>query len=764
MTLALAITPTGTTNTQEFDKGVTVPAGGGVFTFDVTGFDLNLKGIGAGTYTLSFIVLDGAGNRIGQFFGNPLTIGTAATPSINTVPTYSTQIAAGADFTAQWTLGNSGSVTAPVTLLAVITPVGTTNSKEFYRPASIPPGGAVINTVITISELLAAGISTGQFTVTFVVFDANDQRIGQFFGNPLTIGTASPTFSSVPAYSSTIGVGETLHTEWTLGNTGNATAPLELVIAITPAGTTNTREFSKGVSVPAGGGLFVFDVSGTQLSAAGIGAGNYTLAFIALDGAGNRVGQFFGSPLTISTVQAAPSSITSAPVAPSSTSPEGFLTAQQITSGDLSGLVDSWSVPAQDPLAGQLLDRAFAYDQAIAVLALLSVGNVEQALKILQALAALEAGTGHLGFVYRTGSSGADFPAVFTGSNAWVGDAFVTYELATGDSQFRSVAERIADALLSFKDPASGLLRGGIDADGSPYRWVSTEHNLDAYFFLDKLAALTGDDRYRQAADQLSEAIDAHLWAGDHFRQGLGDDLIALDVQALGGIYLVSIGDSTRAETVRTFIENNFKRTVRVKGASVAGYAPYRSDSFIWVEGSFLVGLLDLRLGKAEAVQDLIEAMEHFRDHSGAFRYSSETHKSRASGSEVLFPSFGHIAATAWSILLQRQLSLSSLAAAAQEPASASTPFLEATAGPAPSLTLPTLFTPAGSTFGHQRLSRSSRFPSGKGPFDFRLTAGEMSLLNLLPGLYNISFLSSGGFGSLIPDGFFKALMEFLFE
>ena len=71
-----------------------------------------------------------------------------------------------------------------VNLLAVFTRAGTSNSIEVYRDGRVAPGGGVVNILLTAAELAAAGITPGEYTVSFIAFDPDGNRIGQYFGNP----------------------------------------------------------------------------------------------------------------------------------------------------------------------------------------------------------------------------------------------------------------------------------------------------------------------------------------------------------------------------------------------------------------------------------------------------------------------------------------------------------------------------------------------------------------------------------------------------
>ena len=763
VTLVIGITPLGATDpsaTREFSKIIEVPAGGGAFEFGITGDGLARAGIGEGEYGLSFIALGGDGRKIGSgFFGNLLRIGEAQ-PVVTQAPAFSDRIDVGQDFTVQWQAGNSGPVSAEVTLLTVFRRVGTDpndpkNFIEISRTGLVPPRGGPINVLISASDLARAGIVAGEHILTFILFNnANDQRIGQSFGNLLAIGQAAPAFSTLPAYNPQLVEGSDLVTLWNVGNTGPVTGDVTLVVAITQPGTTHTVEFSQNVRVPPGGGNFEFRIPWAQLSQAGVGPGRRTASFVAVDGNGNRLGSFFGKPLEIL----------------EGGTPVSFLFSQRVTApGPTSGLLNSWKVPADDPLAGQLLDRAFVYDQAISSIALLSLGRPDGARDILEALARLEAGTGRLGFVYATGPQGRDFPAVFTGTTAWVVSALATYERQTGDGQFRPMAERLLQTLLSFKDPATGLFRGGLDADGNPFPWISTEHNLDLANALLDMAALTGRSLYAQEADSLSQAITAHLWAGNHFHNGLGDDLVVLDTQALGGIYFDRIGDVARAETALTFIDGVFKKTVQVNGSSVTGYAPFHADSFIWTEGSAFVAVLNERLGHNDFAQSILDQLEHLRDPSGGVLYSSATAMTQTPGSDMLFPAFPSVVATSWALIarlgLRFSIAVEQPLIVASVPTGddfvASIPVENNQSVEAP-VTVGVTFTPTSGS-DPQTITRVFTVRPGRSFVNFRLTAGELSLLNIAPGFYRVAFsLLDALKNSIGGDFFFEALVEFL--
>lgn len=749
-------TKVGTTNSIEVYRDGLVPAnGGGTVNVLLTAADRAATGITAGDYTLSFVAFDANGNRIAEFFGNPLAIGESAV-TLPAVPSYTNAIGLGDDLASSWNLGNSGSASGTATLVVSVTPVGGTDSDtvEFRKVVSIPAGGETVSFVVTNAELDTAGITGGRYLTSFVAFDPSGTRLGQFFGNALTVGTIEPSFTQTPAYTNSIGTSSPFESDWTLGNTGDAPDRMTLVIAITPAGATDpsqTKEFSKVVSLPAGGGSFDFDITAQQLSDAGIRAGNYTVTFAAINGAGSRVGQFFGNPLE---------------VIPGGTS-GAFLLGQQLSTGNHRGLLETWDVAPSDPLFSDLADRAFTYDQALASVAFLYQGQIEAARAVLDALAGEENGTGKLGFVYRTGPQGADFLAVFSGTVAWVGDALANYQFLTGDTRYLSFAERLAQTLLSFKDPATGLIRGGLTADGNPYPWISTEHNMDTYSFFDDLAFVTGSAQWRQEADALGTAIDTQLWAGTHFLNGFGDDLVSLDTQAFGGIYLASRGDIARATTLRVFIEENLKTTVDVNGIPVTAYVPYRGDSFIWVEGSLFVAFFDAILGEYASARAIADGLENLRASSGGLLYSSSTSASSAPGADgAFFPAQPHVAPTAFSVILQVVLDAAPATASSVSTAQSFSPL--AMTQPSFDAASVTVSPIVSSSVTASVTSASSVFlPPTQGgtktPMSLYSQAAQQGFFNIAPGMFRLAYLSSGKRSDLSQDSFFSFLLEFLF-
>ena len=190
-------------------------------------------------------------------------------------------------------------------------------------------------------------------------------------------------------------------------------------------------------------------------------------------------------------------------------------------------LVRSFDVPADDPAAPRMTNLSWTYDSALAAISLMFAGEKAQAEQLLDQLAALQRTDGSIDFAFNV-ADGSSLQQFRTGSIAWIGLAAATYGNLYRSSRYDALAGGAARWLLARKQ-SSGLLAGGPDVS-----WVSTQHNLLAWFFLssvdDKvehrrqaLRARQGDERHRRRhrarADRPHRRGAQRVRAG---RQGLG--------------------------------------------------------------------------------------------------------------------------------------------------------------------------------------------------------------------------------------------------
>jgi len=289
-------------------------------------------------------------------------------------------------------------------------------------------------------------------------------------------------------------------------------------------------------------------------------------------------------------------------------------------------LVRSYEIPADDPSYERLLNWSWIYDSAVAAAAFAATGDKDNAAQLLDQLAALQYTDGSLEIAFNT-VTGESARVFRSGTVAWAGLAAATYDTAFGSNRYLTTEELAADYLLSLRT-TSGLIVGGPDVT-----WVSTQHNLIAYVFLARLATelrAAGDTksatRYQFAATTISTAIDANLLVSDtsgaRFRQGLKDDTPAVDVQALGAMYLQGTGRPELAAQVLDYAQSTFavsNRSIELSkvpdtfnmsyaaGGPFSGYAPYAgagAPDVMWAEASGEMRLAQATLGQDTSALD----------------------------------------------------------------------------------------------------------------------------------------------------------------
>jgi hypothetical protein len=389
-----------------------------------------------------------------------------------------------------------------------------------------------------------------------------------------------------------------------------------------------------------------------------------------------------------------------------STTARTINTSEWANATSFEGLLRSFWIPQNDPDYGyegetpdplqpgyRLEQRSWIYDDAVAALAFIQDGEPRRAASILGELESQQAEDGSLPFsldVY-LGQVAENYRR--SGALAWVGTAAVEYERATGDTQFRDFADQLADYLCSLQvtagngfeanDPRYGSVLGGVgwydeayNYYDTPVEWVSTEHNIDAYFFLRDLGYLEDDLTYANAAVLIKESLLLNHWDSEagHFYQGVSpegtDPGEALDLGTWGGLFLQAIGETAKAESslefaeefevsgrsiVKSFLPIAFNQTY-TSPETISGYQPYLESegyeappSVAWAEGTWGAILLKNRLNE-DAAED-VASMETMQegDPRGGFVQVTEGRRSLP----YEFHVWPAVAGTAWAALVQ---------------------------------------------------------------------------------------------------------------
>ena len=234
----------------------------------------------------------------------------------------------------------------------------------------------------------------------------------------------------------------------------------------------------------------------------------------------------------------------------------------------------------------------YTYDNALAVVAYTSLGDLASARAILGFLAQYQLPDGSFyDSMFQT--NGAVRSATrSSGNQAWVLYAIAFYTHQTGDASYLSMADRLANWLIARQDPADGGITGGLNSDGSARLWTSTEHNLDAYFALKLYGVVTSNAFYLDGATRCKNWLLNVGWnaAEKRFNNGENDPAKFLDGQSLGTIFMNDIGDFEKRGTLLKYTDQNFRiRKVFQIGSKRQIYWGYEygsKDGSLWWEGT----------------------------------------------------------------------------------------------------------------------------------------------------------------------------------
>ncbi len=302
------------------------------------------------------------------------------------------------------------------------------------------------------------------------------------------------------------------------------------------------------------------------------------------------------------------------------------------------GVIRSFHVSDSSPLAG----RAFAYDQALALLTADALGHRDTARDLARGLLALQTPSGPQagGFISSAAAlnPAAGLPEYRTGINALATYALLRHlqTVRPGSSHHDELADaaeagvRWLLAQQAHGGVLTGLVTGGHGTfhdggfdPGADVPWASTEHNIDTWHALALAALVLDDPAAAVAAHELDEAIVDLLWDDEsrHFLQGRTPDgpdpTEALDVNSWGAIYLEATGRHDRA------VEALAHTTLFASSTgTVSGYAPRPlggADPLVWFEGSAGAAVGQARIGLPDDAASTVAALAPGQLPSGAF-------------------------------------------------------------------------------------------------------------------------------------------------
>jgi hypothetical protein len=338
---------------------------------------------------------------------------------------------------------------------------------------------------------------------------------------------------------------------------------------------------------------------------------------------------------------------------------------------------------AGEPDAPALRTAAFAYDNALAVIALLACDRQDQALRVAEALRRAAMKDSRIRNAYRAGPV-AEAPLAngwwdakaarwiedayqdgsATGNVAWVALALLAAHDVTGDARWSDAASRLANYVIDTSSDVRGAggFAGGVEGfDAAPVRltWKSTEHNIDLVALFARLegAHVLG---HWQAAGATARKFVAAQWiaAQGHFYVGvLADgvtpnrDTSGLDVQ-LWAQLLPSVPAEWRRAIAYAEHEHG-----------VTGGFDFNADrDGAWLEGTAQAALVYRVLGREVDAQPLFATIVA-QISTGGYVYATREPRittglatSAASASaDFYYYRQPHLAATAWAALAARK-------------------------------------------------------------------------------------------------------------
>jgi hypothetical protein len=248
-------------------------------------------------------------------------------------------------------------------------------------------------------------------------------------------------------------------------------------------------------------------------------------------------------------------------------------------------------------------DASYVYDVAVTTIAYTARGTDEdlaRARTLAASLVALQtsdpAGDGRLRNAYPctapAGSTQALTDTTSTGNMAWTGLALLQVHATDDDAATLEAAVRLGTWVheTTADDRGTGGYTGGLDADGSAFRWKSTEHNLDVAAFFLMLASATGDPVWSERAESAMATVTAlQDPASGHYWVGTGtdgttpntDDYVPEDVQSWASLVLP--GDAT-SRALDWAAVNLVVGPDGARGAKV-GDGPDATET-VWLEGT----------------------------------------------------------------------------------------------------------------------------------------------------------------------------------
>ena len=334
-------------------------------------------------------------------------------------------------------------------------------------------------------------------------------------------------------------------------------------------------------------------------------------------------------------------------------------------------------------------NTAFTYDNAITAMAFLSDGDREAAARILDAFVyavghdRYQPGRIRNAYAARTTDSkpgsraGEDLPGWWSmEENSWLEDrsqvgsnpgntsyaalALMQYDRLYGSDTYLNTARTLMDWVLENCSDGNDGFTAGYDgwpeADVVyPFTHKSIEHNIDAYAAFRRLYTMTGDEKYRDAADSaLRFILSMYDRDGAYFYVGTLEDGLTPDksIVVLDGIVWNRLALGEAFEPYLNTMDTLAEMRTPDNGYP---FSKGNGDGGWWPEGTAFTALMYRLAGESETALASLEALSAIQLESGLFPAASvpalKTGLELFDGSPWVYTDDPHIAPAAWFIM-----------------------------------------------------------------------------------------------------------------
>lgn len=350
-------------------------------------------------------------------------------------------------------------------------------------------------------------------------------------------------------------------------------------------------------------------------------------------------------------------------------------------------LADAKAAAGEDPVLirsydtdkKELSNVAYTYDNALCAMAFLSAGDRADAEEILDAFVYVSEHdrfkpgrirTAYAADTVKYGESSVKLPGWWEASvGRWYEDAsqvgcdvgntcfavlaLLQYDSVYGSDRYLDTAKALMDWVLSeCSDEKDGFTAGFVgwpenNGTGTVRRYKSTEHNIDAYAAFRQLYAVTGEQKYRDAADSALRFVKSMFSERSIFEVGtdnygnMNRSVIVLDTQVWSAM---ALGEEYAPYTAALDTVDSMKLTD-------GGYPFYteNANGGWWAEGTAFTALMFKERGEQDKYGAAMDALCSIQLDDGLFPAATIDHLS--TGLSWDYYTDPHICPTAWFIM-----------------------------------------------------------------------------------------------------------------